>query len=70
MADLTGTVNIDGGGGLRVVGIPPEVGRIYGGGSLVVLGLRNQLFEDVWFDSELVQGVVGPSPLWRPDRGY
>lgn len=61
---------VRGGGGLRVVGIPPGVGRIYGGGSLTTVGLKDQLFEEVWFDSELTQGVMGPSPLWRAYRGY
>ena len=68
--DANGSTLISGEGTLRVVGLPPTVGRIYGGGSLTIVGLRNQLFDEVWFDSELVQGIIGPSPLWRPQNGY
>jgi len=68
--DVNGSVIITGEGTLRVVGIPPEVGRIYGGGSLTVVGLKDQLFDEVWFDSELTQGILSPSLLWRAYRGY
>ena len=68
--DANGSTLISGEGTLRVVGLPPTVGRIYGGGNLTITGIRNQLFDEVWFDSELVQGIIGPSPLWRPQNGY